>query len=258
MPSAAGLYYFANAADNSTRPLAILIHGAGGTHLNWPPQVRRLGGQRIYALDLPGHGRSEGAGRQLISEYATDLVGFMDSIQLPAAVIVGHSMGAAIALALALEHPDKVLGLCLLGASARLRVSPVILQRAGNPSTFSSAVQMVTEYSYSQRANPRLKELGGRRMAETRPSVFYGDFLACESFDVLADLPRIQAPTLILASEEDRMTPLHYARTLQENIPGAGLHLVPGAGHMLMLEQPAIVAFELAGFLNSIPDRPGP
>jgi pimeloyl-ACP methyl ester carboxylesterase len=257
MPSAAGLIYFANEADNSTRPIALLIHGAGGTHHNWPPQVRRLGGQWIYALDLPGHGRSEGTGRQLISEYSADIVRFMDSIRLPAAVMVGHSMGAAIALTLALDHSERVLGLCLLGAGASLRVSPAILQRAGDPSTFPSAVAMVTEYAYSRHANPRLKELGGRRMAETRPNVFYGDLLACDSFNVLADLPRIKTPTLVLAAEQDKMTPLHQARTLEEKIPGARLHLVPKAGHMLMLEQPEIVASELAAFLNSLPDRPG-
>jgi len=257
MPSAAGIYYAANESDNSTRPIAILIHGAGGTHLNWPPQVRRLGGQRIYALDLPGHGRSEGVGRHLISEYAADIAGFMDTIQLPAAVMIGHSMGAAVALTLALDYPGRVVGLGLLGASASLRVAPAILQRTASPSTFPSAVEMVTEYSYGQDANPRLKELGARRMAETRPSVLYGDFLACDSFNVLPDLPLITVPTLILASEGDRMTPFHSARTLQASIPGAVLRRVPRAGHMLMLEQPEIVASELAAFLNSFPDRPG-
>lgn len=257
MPIAAGLYYFIHEADNLTRPPVILIHGAGGTHLNWPPQIRRLDGQPVLAVDLPGHGKSEGVGRQAIAEYAADIIAFMDALKLRAAVIVGHSMGGAVALTLAIQHPKRVLGLGLIGSGARLRVAPALLESAANPATFASAVQRVTEFSYGPQADPRLKELGGQRMAETRPPVLYGDFLACDGFDVSDDLPRLKTRTLVLVGKQDRMTPLKYSQALADVIPNARLQIVPDAGHMLMLEQPAEVASALADFLTTIPYQRG-
>jgi len=257
MPNAAGLYYFVHEADNVARPPVIFIHGAGGTHLNWPPQIRRLAGQRIYAVDLPGHGKSEGLGRQTIHEYAGDILEFMKEVKLRAAIIVGHSMGGAIALSLALDHPGQVLGLGLIGSGAKLSVSPAILNALSSEATFRSAVHLITENSYGHGTDPRLKELGEQRMAETRSTVLNGDFLASDSFDVLAELHRIQAPTLILCGAEDRMTPLDRSRALQAGIPVSGLRILSNAGHMLMLERADAVENELMKFLNGFHYRPG-
>ena len=123
MPIAAELYYFAHEAEDTAEksPPVILIHGAGGTHLSWPPQIRRLDGERIYALDLPGHGKSDGAGRHSMDEYADDIITFMKELKLREAVMVGVSMGSAIALTLALKSPKKVLGLGLLGSGAKMQ-----------------------------------------------------------------------------------------------------------------------------------------
>lgn len=257
MPTAAGLYYFAHGTDQLNRPPVILIHGAGGTHLHWPPQIRRLNGQRIFAIDLPGHGKSQGISRQTISEYAADMLEFLQVMKLRSAVFIGHSMGSAIVLSLAIDHPEIILGLGLLGASARLRVKPDILENIANPQTFDAAVEMITEYSYGSQFDPRLKELAARRTAETRPPVLLGDFQACDAFNVLDDLPRIHAPTLILAGAEDRMTPPGQSQILSERISGAQFRLIPEAGHMVMVEQPQLTAAALEDFLNLIPYRPG-
>lgn len=257
MPIAAGLYYFVHEAENITRPPVILIHGAGGSHLNWPPQVRRLDGQPMLAVDLPGHGKSAGVGRQVIAEYAADIIEFMAALKLRTAVIVGHSMGSGVALTLALEYPKSVLGLGLIGGGARLRVAPDLLECAANPAMFASAVEMITANSYGSQADPRLKELGGKRLAETRPPVLYGDFLACDGFNVMDNLPRIKTPTLVLVGAEDRMTPPKFSQSLADRIPKARLQVVPDAGHMLMLEKPDEVASALAGFLKSIPYQAG-
>lgn len=251
------MYYFSYGDASGARPSVILIHGAGGTHLNWPPQIRRLAGQRMIAPDLPGHGKSEGVGRQLIADYAGDLAGFMDALRVPAAILAGHSMGAAIALTMALQHPKRVVGMALLGSSARMPVAPAILRGAADPSAFLATVDRITSHSYSPHADSRLKELALRRMAESRRSVLYGDFVACDLFDVVDELGRIRAPALVLAAEEDRMIPVGSSRSMQRQIPGAQLRLIRGAGHMLMLEQPEAVASALSDFFRTLPDRPG-
>src|SRR5512140_865762 len=124
MPTAAGLYYFSIGAGDLSRPPVILIHGAGGHHLYWPPEIRRMPGERLFAVDLPGHGRSAGVAHHAIRDDAAAIVGFMDVLHLNRAALVGHSMGGAVALEAAIHWPNRVLGLGIIGSAAHLRVSP--------------------------------------------------------------------------------------------------------------------------------------
>jgi len=252
MPTAAGLYYFTHGEDLLNRPPVILLHGAGGTHLSWPPQFRRLINQRVYTLDLPGHGKSEGVGRQDIEEYATAVVEFMKALHLSKAVMVGFSMGGAIALALALRYRKRPLGLGLIGSGAKMRVASDILEMASNPSMFQATVRTVIENSYSTEVDPRLKELAEQQMAETRPAVLYGDFLACDAFDVMGHLKKIHVPTLLICGSADKMTPPNRSEYLHEQIEDARLHIIEGAGHMVMVEQPDQVANRLNSFIDKI------
>jgi len=253
MPTAAGLYYFAHGEDLLERPPVLLLHGAGGSHLSWPPQIRRMSGQRIFTLDLPGHGKSEGLGRQEIAEYGKAIYEFMKATRLSSAVIIGFSMGGAIALALALQYRKRVIGLGLLGSGVKMRVAPALIEMAATPISYESAVQTTIENSYSATVDPRLKELAIEQMLETRQAVLYGDFLACDAFDVMERVGKICVPTLIICGSEDRMTPPNRSEYLQAQIEGAQLYTVEGAGHMVMIEQPDQVADLLAGFLDQIP-----
>jgi pimeloyl-ACP methyl ester carboxylesterase len=257
MPAASGIYYFAHEADNTERPPLILIHGAGGFHLSWPPLVRRLTDQRVYAVDLPGHGKSEGVGRQSIEDYTEDVIAFMKDLEIPNAFIAGHSLGSAIAITLALKYPKQVLGLILIGSGAKLRVSSAILDGAGNSNTFDATVQMVNDCSFGPHSPPRLKQLATERMANVRPSVLHGDFLACDAFNVMDQIEKIQAPTLIICGTEDMMTPLKYSEYMHNRIANSRLEVVEGAGHMLMLEQPGVTADLISRFMNDLPPRAG-
>jgi pimeloyl-ACP methyl ester carboxylesterase len=257
MPTQNKTFYFSHGTENTSRPPLVFIHGAGGTHLHWPPQVRRILDQRIFALDLPGHGKSGGVGSQSIADYASIVVDFLDAARLNAAVFIGHSMGSAIALTLALDFPKRVLGLGLVGSGARLRVAPQILEGTSSEATFPMAVNLINEAAFSPSVNPRMKELAAQRMAEIRPSVLHGDFLACNEFDVMARLGEISVPTIILCGTDDILTPVKYSEFLRDRIPAARLVTFPGAGHMVMLEQPTEVANALAEFADAIPYRAG-
>lgn len=252
MPTIAGIHYFCHAVEDPTRPPLILIHGAGGFHLSWPPQVRRLNGQAVYAIDLPGHGKSEGVGRQAIEDYTADVVAFMQALDLPQAVIAGHSLGSAIALTLSLKYAGQVLGLILIGGGARLRVAPAILEGAASFNTFDSTVQLVNDCSFGPNTPPRLKELAMERMADIRPSVLHGDYLACDAFNVMDQLEKIKVPALIMVGTEDRMMPLKYSEFLRDQIPHSRLEVVEGAGHMLMLEQPERTAQLISAFMEDL------
>jgi pimeloyl-ACP methyl ester carboxylesterase len=258
MPVCENLYYSQHCERKTEYPPLVLIHGAGGMHLYWPPEIRRLPDYCVYALDLPGHGKSAICdGQQTIGEYARYLVQWLQAIQLRRAVLVGHSMGCAIALALAIHHPDYVMGLVLIGGGARLRVHPDLLNYAADPATFRKAAKLLVSCSFSQKAPPRLVELASKRVFEIRQSVLYGDLQACNRFDVMHHLDTIQQPTLVICGVDDQMTPLRYSQYLASAMPDALLNVIPNAGHMVMLEQPRLVADSMLLFLQDISFHPG-
>jgi pimeloyl-ACP methyl ester carboxylesterase len=206
----------------------------------------------MFTLDLPGHGKSEGVGRQEITEYGKEVVEFMKAVRLSAAVLVGFSMGSAIALSLALKYRKRVLGLGLIGSGAKMRVAPSTLEMAANPSTFSAVVQTVIDNSYSSTVDQHLKELAVEQMTQTRQAVLYGDFLACDAFDVMERVKKIHVPTLLICGSADRMAPPNRSEYLKDQIENAQLHILEGAGHMVMIERPDQVAGLLSSFLDQI------
>lgn len=238
------LYYTSHPGNG---PPAVLIHGAGGSHLAWPAALRRLPGASTYALDLPGHGRSEGAGQESIEAYAADVVAFLDELAIERAVLIGHSMGGAIAQMIALSHPDRVDRLVLLATAARLRVAPAILE--GIRTNFEETVRLISQWAWGPGADPLWVERGREMMEACGPQVLYGDFLACDRFDIRDQVAAIACPTLVLVGSEDRMTPPRFGRWLAEQIPQGEFALIDGAGHMLALEQPQAVVNRVAAFL---------
>jgi pimeloyl-ACP methyl ester carboxylesterase len=252
MPTAAGLYYFSSQEGQYSTPPVVLIHGAGGSHLNWPAEVRRIPGYRIYAVDLPGHGKSEGRGHQSISSYVQSLLEWLKAVDLNRAVFIGHSMGSATAMALTIQSPDQVLGLGLVGAGARMRVLPEVISHTTSPTTFHKAVGTMVKLGFCDETDPRVVELAEKRMLETRHSVLHGDLLACDSFDVMEEIGSIQKPTLVLCGAEDKLTPVRYSQFLAGTIAGSRLEILAGSGHMVMLEKPKETAAIISSFLSTI------
>ena len=252
MPSAAGVAYRVHHGGGSQAgpPPLVLIHGAGGSSLHWPPQVRRLPGYTVFALDLPGHGESPGPSPDTIAEKADQVIGWAHALGLEACIFAGHSMGGAITLTLALDHPQQVAGIILVGTGGRLRVHPDILALTASGSGYPQMIETILGWSYSTKADPRLVELSGKRMLEVPAEVVHADYLACDNFDLLDRLGEIDRPTHVICGGEDQLTPPKFSHYLVEHIQGASFELISGAGHMVMLEQPERVAQSLLAFLQ--------
>lgn len=242
-------YTHSNKGTQSSPPL-VLTHGAGGTHLHWPPQLRHLFDAPVYAPDLPGHGRSTGPGCTSIAAYRDWLRAFVDALNLPPFILAGHSMGGAIALDFALTYPARLVGLGLVGTGARLRVAPAILN--GIQSNFTSTTEQLIDLMYSPAAKPQTKHLALQRLREVDPSILYADFSACDAFDVSARVADIKLPTLIVCGQLDKMTPVKYSEHLHEQIYHSELQLLDNAGHMVMIEQAEKTTGLFADFLARI------
>ena len=238
MPSQSGIYYFQSNGKSREKPAVILIHGAAGNHLNWPHTIRRLGEHRVFALDLPAHGKSNGIGEQSIEGYCRILDRWMTGVGISQAVVIGHSMGGAIALMMALEYPDQVLGLGLVSTGAKMPVNQGMLDMLQGESTFPKAIELIVKWSYAQELDPKTKRQVMKQMLENRPGAVYGDFLACSQFDVRERLGEIKMPAVVITGSEDKMMAVSSSEYLHENISDSRLHIIEGGGHMVMLEKP--------------------
>jgi len=257
MPTAAGLHYFLHEGGSVLRPALVLIHGAGGDHLSWPAEVRRLPEYRVITPDLPGHGKTAGPGRQSVQDYARDVAEFINVAGLSRAVFVGHAMGGAIALALALDYPDRVAGIGLISTGPTLPIPSPVIENAANLSTLPLAIKSLQEMSLGSQTPENLKGIVLKRLTETRQTLLLNDLLACDRFNLADRLNTIRTPVLVVCGTDDKLTPLRFSEILSSEIPGAALQTVEGAGHMLVLEQPDRLAKLIRVFLATIPYRPG-
>ncbi len=243
------IFYFHSKGPEDA-PALLLVHGAGGTHLHWPPRPRRLPGVDVYAIDLPGHGKSGGKAKDTIPAYAEVVRQFAEAVGLEEFFLAGHSMGGAIAQTLALEHPERLQGLILVGTGAKLRVAPAILD--GIKNDYESAARLIAEWAYSSSPDPHLLELYVRGALQVPAESTYDDFVACDRFDIMGQVAKISVPTLIVCGKEDRLTPPKYCEYLHSQIPGSELELVPNAGHMVMVEQEEAVAEAISRFVSRV------
>lgn len=248
--SKAQIYYAARGRGGA--PL-LFLHGAGASHLLWNGQLAAFAADnRAIALDLPGHGRSTGTAYGTISGYARAVLEFLDVLELDRAVLIGSSMGGAIAQSLALDFPERARGLVLVGTGARLRVAPAFIE--GVQTDFETTARALVEYYYTPDGSSLLRAKSLTQLHHSGPAVLAQDFAACDAFNVADRLSQILAPTLVICGSEDKMTPPKYSEYLAQHIPNAKLVLIPNAGHMVMLEQPRAVNRALRDWLGSFPD----
>lgn len=228
-------------------PITLVIHGAGGTHLDWPAEIRRMPELNALVVDLPGHGRSEGKGRSTVSAYASDMLAFLDALKLKRVNLLGHSMGGAIAQTMAVQQPERVQGLILVGTGAKLGVHPDLMN--GILTELSHSVTMIVNGYYGTMSSDSMRRRTYQQLMEFNPTILYNDYAACNQFDLRAEVSRIKASTLIIGGSEDYMTPFKFSEYLHEQISGSKLVKVEGAAHMVILEQPQVVADAIQGWL---------
>ena len=213
----------------------LFIHGAGGGQYTWSYQKGFFEKEfNPVIIELPGHGKSGGEGEEEIGKYAEHVYAFLKALGLQKVFLVGHSMGGAIAQTLALTREELIKGIVLVGTGARLKVFPMILD--GIKNNFEETVRKINQFAFSRKVQTDLIEKSVSSMLQCRPEVLYGDFLACDRFDLMKEVEKIVLPTLILCGDDDQLTPVKYSQFLNSRIKGSKLEVLSDAGHMVMME----------------------
>lgn len=234
-------------AFDPERPVVVFLHGAGFDHTAWMLQARYFAhhGRAVLNVDLPGTGRSAGPPLPTVERMAEWVLAVLDAAQAPKAALVGHSMGALVALDCAARAPKRVWALALLGVAAKMPVHPD-LQRAAE-SGDHAAVDLVASWGFGRWAHlggsraPGIWMVGsGVRLLERMPKgALAAGLAACNAYAGAPEAAaQVLCPTLLLLGEIDRMTPPAGARELATRIADPRTVILPHAGHMMMIEQP--------------------
>lgn len=247
-------YHYSAKTPDSGEPkqAVVFVHGAGGSHAHWSHQVNQLGRHFLtIAVDLPGHGQSGGTSKASIEDYREFIHAFADRLLGFPFFLAGHSMGGGIALDYALNHPDSLAGLILIGTGARLRVLPAIIDAFKN----GNIPENMPGFMYRPDTPETVLRAAEEEIKNTSPSVFYSDFVACDNFDVSKRLGDISVPALVLTGDKDVLTPVKYGKFLADNIKNAEFEIIEDAGHMPMLEQPGSLNALVKSFIEKCCQR---
>jgi len=212
----------------------VLLPGAASGPEVFSRQHHVLRGARSWVYETPAEPVD------LLSQYASAV----HRQVAPPLVLVGHSMGGAVAQLMALEHPDAVVGLILIGTGPHLPVNPALL--TGLETDPSATLARIAGWSLTRTADPRLADECRKMMLAVPPALAHAQFAACAAFDIRSRRGSDRIKVHAIVGDDDRMTPPTLVESLTEVWPTATVHRIAGAGHLVMLEQPDAVNALLA------------
>jgi 3-oxoadipate enol-lactonase len=233
--------------------LLLFLHDAGGNGNLFRHQLDYFGGRHsAVAPDLPGHGRSgatEGLGT--FDAHVAFVSSFADRLALRPFVFVGVGLGGAVALEYALRHPERVRGLVLVATPCRFEVPKEDLEtwrdvtRGRRTQPFSAAL-------FSPQTEATVMREVWMEQVKTDPRVRHTDLLACDGIDFSGRLRALAKPALVIAGEDDRVAPPAEAERLANEMRGAKLDVLAGAGHMATIERPQAFNEAVDDFLAAL------
>lgn len=228
-------------------PVVVFIHGASFNSTVWKLMTRYFAyrDHAVVALDLPGHGRSDGPALSSIEEMADWVMAALDALSVERAALVGHSMGSLAALDAAGRYPERTTALALLGTSFPMPVSDVLLD--SSRANEHLAMDLINSWGYGRRAQQGHHRMpgtwmmrGGLRILEqSERDLLHTDLKASNDYQGgEAAAAAVTCPTMVILGERDMMTPLKAGRKLAGAIPNCSTVVIPEAGHIMMDEAP--------------------
>ena len=258
----AGKRAFAYAAAHeldAAKPTVVFLHGAGLDHSLFGLQSRYFGyhGRNVLALDFPAHGRSEGPPIPAIQGMADWLSEVLKSLKIPKAAVVGHSMGALVALEFAARHPEQCERIALIAIGYPMKVAAPFLDAAKRD--HYDAFDMHNIWGHAAQAalganpNPGMWMHGDTlaRLERLAPGVLYNDLKACNDYAAGEEsAAKVKCPALFILGRRDVMTPPKQAVGLSNLLKESKSVFVAPSGHSLMAEAPDATLDALIAFIS--------
>ena len=251
---AAFVYTAAHEIDPG-KPSVAFVHGAGLDHSWFGLQSRYFGyhGWNVLALDLPGHGRSQGPPIATIGGMADWVLKVLDKLSIAKAVLVGHSMGSLVVLEAAARRPERVEKIALIAVAYPMKVTEQFLD-AARRNDFA-AFDMSTIWGHAAQVplganpNPGMWMYGDTlaRLRRLAPGVLHDDLKASNDYVFSGT---VKCPVLFILGGRDVMPPPRSAMQLKELLPDSRSVLIDISGHSLMAEAPDATLDALIGFLQ--------
>lgn len=243
-------------------PAILLVHGFPLDHRIWDDQVKQLSSRfRVIAVDLKGFGKSASTEAFTIDSMADELAEFISAVNATPAVVAGLSMGGYISFSLAVRHPEIMKGLAIVcskaeadtpaGREARQKMAELAQTQGAKPVAEQMMPKMFCETTYKNR--PELVEkLRGIMEASPPTTIANACFAMRDRVDRTPDLPKLAMPVMIILGEKDSIIPAEMGKAMALACRQGALKLIPGAGHLATMEEPAVVSQVLADFASRL------
>jgi pimeloyl-ACP methyl ester carboxylesterase len=231
---------------DKNKPLLIFVHGSGLSHITWVLQTRYFAfhGYSVLAIDLPGHGDSEGPPLKSIEDMADWIADVISSVGYNEASLIGHSQGCLVLLECAARYPEKIKSLSLMGGAGAIPMNPELLSLAedGNP----KAVELMMDWAHGPAGHfgghpvPGLHHinLGATIVKNGSVKVLGVDFRACDNYkNGFEAAKNVKCPTLNILGDKDKMCPLKEGKRLAVAIDNSEVEIIKNCGHMILLEE---------------------
>jgi pimeloyl-ACP methyl ester carboxylesterase len=234
-------------AFDAAKPAVIFLHGAGFDRTTWRLQTRWFAhhGRSVLAVDFPAHGWSDGQVLTSVAAMADWTAALIAAVGLKSAALVGHSMGALVAVECAARHGEKVRALGLCGVASEMPVHPEMLESA--KANTLKVQELMTFWSIGNALHKGgmvspglwLRRESLSVLACNKPDVIHADLAACNSYkDALTRAAAVKCPTVLVLADGDLMTPAAKAKSLAAAIAGSKTVVIPNCGHFMMVERP--------------------
>ena len=237
----------------------ILLHGFPDSWLSYETVLANLPSPiRAIALSQRGFGNSDKPdGSYHPRDLAADLAVFMTLRRIPRAIVAGHSMGALVAQRFALDFPERVAGLVLIGTFKTLRDSAELAELIEEVSKMSDPIDLdlVRAFQASTLGQPVADEFFRTVVAEGARlplRIWRAVLQEIAAYDDFTELAQIAAPTILFWGEHDDFSTYEQQQELASEIPGAELRVYAGAGHSLHWEEPRRFASDLANVVRTL------